>query len=110
MVAIILSIFLVSSFFGFVLASCAFTPAPGETSALSGSGGNHTPLGIVRSVGSGGAHAGNTGSSNPDANCAAINQGATRLPPDILIVQDKSGSMDESDDGTCASMCGKKLK
>jgi hypothetical protein len=36
--------------------------------------------------------------------------GATRLPPDILIVQDKSGSMDDSADGTCTSNCGAKSK
>ena len=32
--------------------------------------------------------------SNPDSNCAAVNQGAAPLPPDILIIQDRSGSMD----------------
>ena len=100
------------SFFGFglMLAGCAFTPAPTESSAYSGGGGSHGPLGFAGSFGTGGAHAGNSGSSNPDANCAAINQGATRLPPDILIVQDKSGSMDESADGTCKSSCGSKSK
>jgi hypothetical protein len=109
---VIRSIVLGSSIFGLVLVSCAFTPDPAETSALSGGGGvgNRGPLGIGGSFGSGGARAGNTGSSNPDANCAAINQGATRLPPDILIVQDKSGSMDDSADGTCTSNCGTKSK
>ena len=34
-------------------------------------------------------------------NCGAIQSEAMKLPPDILIIQDKSGSMAESADGTC---------
>src|SRR4029079_1670636 len=109
--AVIRSIVLRSSIgFGLILAGCAFTPGPTESSAYSGGGGSHGPLGFAGNFGTGGGHAGNSGSSNPDANCAAVNQGATRLPPDILIVQDKSGSMDESADGTCKSSCGTKSK
>jgi hypothetical protein len=44
--------------------------------------------------------------SNPDSNCAAVNQGAAPLPPDILIVQDRSGSMDWNADATCMRSCG----
>jgi hypothetical protein len=47
------------------------------------------------------------GASSPDMNCAAVNQGAAPLPPDILILQDRSGSMDWSADGTtCTRNCG----
>ena len=42
----------------------------------------------------------------PTSNCAAVNQGAAPLPPDILIVQDRSGSMDWSADATCMRNCG----
>lgn len=95
--------------FSILFAGCAFTPDPTQSSALSGAGGNHSPIGLGGNLG-GGGHAGSDGNSNPDANCAAVNQGATRLPPDILIVQDKSGSMDDSADGKCTSNCGTKSK
>jgi hypothetical protein len=44
--------------------------------------------------------------STPDSNCAAVNQGAAPLPPDILIVQDRSGSMDWNADASCMRNCG----
>jgi len=47
-----------------------------------------------------------SGMSNPDMNCAAVNQGAMPLPPDILIIQDRSGSMDWSADASCMRNCG----
>ena len=46
------------------------------------------------------------GASTPDMNCASVNQGAAPLPPDILIIQDRSGSMDWSADATCMRNCG----
>jgi hypothetical protein len=46
------------------------------------------------------------GMSSPDMNCAAVNQGAAPLPPDILILQDRSGSMEWSADATCMRNCG----
>ena len=44
--------------------------------------------------------------SNPDSNCAAVNQGATALPPDILILLDRSGSMQWNADASCMNNCG----
>jgi hypothetical protein len=91
-----------------VLAGCTF--APDETN---GKGPITTPLGTAGTIsigGSTGTGTGGSGMSSPDANCAAVNQGATRLPPDILIIQDKSGSMNDSADGTCTSSCGTKSK
>jgi hypothetical protein len=35
-----------------------------------------------------------------------VNQGAAPLPPDILIIQDRSGSMDWNADASCRSNCG----
>ncbi|HVR60567.1 MAG TPA: vWA domain-containing protein [Polyangia bacterium] len=61
--------------------------------------------------------AGNSGSGNPSGGggngtgtpvtdpgkmtCGMRTFGLQKVPPDLLIVQDKSGSMDESPDGTC---------
>lgn len=87
---------------------CAFNPGPTESS--SGAAGSGPPINFGGSFGTGGAHGGSSGTSSLDANCAAVNQGAVRLPPDILIVQDKSGSMKDSADGTCTSNCGTKSK
>ena len=47
-----------------------------------------------------------TPTSSLDSNCASVNQGAAPLPPDILIVQDRSGSMDWSADASCMRNCG----
>ena len=44
--------------------------------------------------------------STLDSNCAAVNQGAAPLPPDILIVQDRSGSMEWNADASCMRNCG----
>jgi hypothetical protein len=94
-----------------MLAGCGFTPDPTESANSPGHGGSQSPFGTGGSFGSGGrTGGGGSASSTIDANCAAVNQGATRLPPDILIIQDKSGSMDDSADGTCTSNCGTKSK
>ena len=67
------------------------------------------PTGDAGATGSGGA-SGALGTSNPDSNCAATSQGAVPLPPDILIIQDKSGSMDGAADGSCTRNCGANSK
>jgi hypothetical protein len=56
------------------------------------------------------------GISNPDANCGAKSKSAVKLPPDILFVLDRSGSMNEGitpcNDGGVATgqNCGKDSK
>src|SRR5262245_38642130 len=94
--------------FGIIIAGCAFSPE--DTPGGGGHGG--VVLAGTAGVGHGGSGTGTGGSgtSSPDANCAAVNQGATRLPPDILIIQDKSGSMRDSADGSCTSNCGSNSK
>src|SRR5215468_7657778 len=94
--------------FGFITIMVGCTFSPGDTGGM---GGHGTPLGTA-GFGQGGSSTGTGGSgtSSPDANCAAVNQGATRLPPDILIVQDKSGSMNDSADRSCTSNCGSRSK
>ena len=44
--------------------------------------------------------------SSPDMNCASVNQGAAPLPPDILILLDRSGSMEWDATAMCRSNCG----
>jgi len=92
---------------GIAVASCTF--APDETTA---NGKVHTlgSGGTIAVGGSTGTGTGGSGQSNPDANCGDVTHGATRLPPDILIVQDKSGSMGDSADGKCTSNCGANSK
>jgi hypothetical protein len=95
----------VSAFGGLVAASCSFDPGPaGSKAPASGYGGT----GILGQANSSGSNAGTAGSSgNPTgmaggsgitpgldgANCGLQNYGLMNVPPDLLIVQDKSGSM-----------------
>ncbi len=101
-------------------AGCSFHGAPQGEGAPGTAGGGATGVGGA----SGGSAAGNGGSigmpmidagsqstdangmSSPDMNCASVNQGAMPLPPDILIIQDRSGSMDWSADAMCRMNCG----
>jgi hypothetical protein len=96
--------------FGSILAaSCKFEPGePG--SGLGPTGGSSTggptggPTGggnpFGGSSGSVTGTSGNGGSVNPDgATCGGQNYGTQNVPPDLLIVLDKSGSMNEQADG-----------
>jgi hypothetical protein len=47
-----------------------------------------------------------SGSSSPDSNCGEMSQEAKMVPPDILIVQDKSGSMNQDASGAACTMAG----
>jgi hypothetical protein len=96
------------------LGGCGFTPmgASGTNGSSGAANSTGTITGSGNSTGAGNNGGGGTngGSSNPDANCGAITSEATMLPPDILIVQDKSGSMAESPDGSCMQNCGNNSK
>jgi hypothetical protein len=52
------------------------------------------------------------GQSNPDANCGARSKTATKVPPDILILLDRSGSMNEclGPDAGMGTNCGANSK
>ncbi len=107
------------------LGGCIFNPAfpSGETSGAGGTGGAHagsggagaaagsTLSGTGNSSGTGsGGDVGLSGSAGTQS-CGQMNVGVMPLPPDILIVQDKSGSMDEDDSGSsCKGGCGSKSK
>jgi len=77
--------------------ACTFAPPSGSSGAGASSGG---PLGSAASSGSGTGLIGGGGAQSGQANvtgmnCAAVNQPVAKLPPDILIVLDKSGSMND---------------
>jgi hypothetical protein len=76
----------------------------GGRASRGGSGGASGAAGVWGTAGTSASDAGPSGSSNPDSNCGAASQGAKMVPPDILIVQDKSGSMNQDSTGkTCTS-------
>jgi len=97
------------------LVGCGFNPgAPGETltggAASSGTGtgtgaggvtGNGTGIGLTSGSG------GDVGMGTGGMTCGQSSVPVMPEPPDILIIQDKSGSMDEDDNGTsCNGGCG----
>jgi hypothetical protein len=91
------------------LAGCGFTPKAEMTGGSTGaanSSGHITGTGNSTGAGASSGGGGSPGSSNLDVNCGSVTHGAQMQPPDILIVQDKSGSMNQLADGTsCGNMC-----
>ena len=79
----------------------AGTTDAGSTTGLAGSTGMTPTISVDASSRSDG-----NGASSPDMNCASVNQGAAPLPPDILILQDRSGSMAWNADASCMNNCG----
>jgi hypothetical protein len=87
-------------------AACSSTPPPVGAAGTSGGGGaggltiNTTPPG---QAGSGGGGTGATTVVTPtgDANCGTQTSGTSRQPADILLVLDRSGSMDYSTADDC---------
>jgi hypothetical protein len=101
------------AFGGVLAASCSFSPGDPTGLGPSGSGtgtstgtstGSGNPFG--GSSGSMTGTSGNGGSVNPDgATCGGQKYNAQNVPPDLLIVLDKSGSMNEQADGNaCPGM------
>jgi hypothetical protein len=81
------------------LGGCGFTPSGQSATGAPSGAGNSTGIiitGAGASSGVGNSGGGNnTGNSGIDSNCGARDKPAARLPPDILIVLDASGSMNE---------------
>src|SRR5882757_2573448 len=105
------------AFGGVVVASCTFNPAPaGSDPSGSGNGSGYGGSGILGVANSTGqtSGAGNTtgagGSGNtptPDgANCGLQQYGLQNVPPDLLIIEDKSGSMGHQQDDTACPRMG----
>src|SRR3954466_1889877 len=104
------------------LVGCGFTPGLSREhggsggSTLAGQGGSGTPGsgGSGLSTGSGGGGNVGSGGSGGDivigmggmTGCGQTNVDVMPLPPDILIVQDKSGSMTEQANGCCCGTSG----
>jgi von Willebrand factor type A domain-containing protein len=90
----------------FAAIGCGFAPA-----APGGSGASGGPLGSGASSGSGtglvsGGAAQNGHAANSGMNCASVDRPLSKLPPDILIVLDKSGSMDDDASGNSCNTAG----
>jgi hypothetical protein len=103
------SLLVIAPFLAF--GGCTFAP-PAAGGAGASSGG---PLGSGASSGTGtgliGGGGAQTGQGNiTGMNCAAVPQPVAKLPPDILLILDKSGSMNDSADGTCTGNCGANSK
>jgi hypothetical protein len=109
-------------FVSFALCGCVFNPGvpSGETSGAGGAGGTGgSRAGTAGSFGSGtgnrsglgsGGDVGLTGSAGAPS-CGQMNVGVMPLPPDILVVQDRSESMDDDDtDTSCKGGCGANSK
>jgi hypothetical protein len=106
------------AFGGVVAASCTFNPGPAGSVQASGTAsgtgfGGTGILGVANSGGSAGVtgtSTGNGGSGNitptPDGqNCGLQQYGLQNVPPDLLIVEDKSGSMgNDENDTKCPGM------
>jgi len=105
----------------FLLASvvgCGFNPGAGES--LSGAGGNSvgtTGAGGVTGAGGGGGiglssgAGGDVGPGSGGMTCGTAAVQVMPEPPDILIIQDKSGSMNDDDnDASCKGGCGANSK
>ena len=106
----------------FVHAACSFTPKQGDGSGGgpgAGAGGSTPGSG----TGTGASSGSGTGGSGPpltdgggflpppppsvDANCGQVNNPLKVVPPDVLLIQDRSGSMDNDDnDQSCRRGCG----
>jgi hypothetical protein len=94
---------------------CSFSPNP-ASGVATGSGNPGTSTGVgtgnpfggssgtATGAGTGAANSG--GNVNPDsATCGGQNYNAQNVPPDLLIILDKSGSMDQQADGmACPGM------
>jgi von Willebrand factor type A domain len=80
--------------------ACTWTPDPNVNGGGAAGGGGHRPTG-----GTGGTGVTVDGSTLPtaDANCGVTNHMGNRLPPDLLLVFDRSGSMAE--DPTTGNNC-----
>ena len=94
---------------GYGFAGCGF--APSGTGGAGASSGSATPLGTGASNGTGlvgGGAAQNGHAAVTGMNCAMVQQPLAKLPPDILIVQDASGSMNNDiSDMSCGNNgCG----
>jgi hypothetical protein len=102
------SLVVVLGFGGVVAASCTFSPGPAGSNPTGSSGSGFGGSGILGGANHGGSTSGSAastgttgtaGSTGMDPglgdgkNCGLQNYGLQNVPPDLLIIEDKSGSM-----------------
>ncbi|HMF39215.1 MAG TPA: vWA domain-containing protein [Polyangia bacterium] len=81
--------------------ACSFNPPKSGASGTGANSGSGGTVIIITSGSGGGAAQGGPGTGG-GMQCAAIPKSSAKLPPDILIVQDASGSMNQdSTNATC---------
>src|SRR5437667_7159621 len=84
-----------STILGLFGAACVWNGERGADFAGGSSGGSGSGHLGAGGRGGGGVHVdGGSVTPSPDANCGQQTYGTNRVPPDLLIVLDKSGSMD----------------
>src|SRR5579884_2663591 len=98
------------------LAGCGFTPGQAAPPTGTGNTGNSGNTGIGASTGSTGTGASGVGLNSgaggdvgmAGGNCGQTNVPIEAVPPDVLIIEDKSGSMadDDADNGCGNGGCG----
>jgi hypothetical protein len=106
-------------------AACSFSPRVAGGDSKSGAGGSSAPpagggTGVSSPSGTGGARAGLTDAGlvlpppppTTDANCGQVNSPLKVVPPDILLIQDRSASMayDDNDQPCRRGGCGANSK
>jgi len=84
--------------------ACGFSP--GKPVSGAGGAGNTVVTGIGNFGGASSGQGGLTGTGG-GMSCANVDMPSTKLPPDVLIVQDASGSMNQDPtNATCQGGCG----
>jgi len=90
-----------------VVGACSFNPPKGSGSSGTGANSGSGATVVIITTGTGGGAAQGGGGIGGGMQCAAIPKSSAKLPPDILIVQDASGSMNQdSMNATCTGGCG----
>jgi hypothetical protein len=82
----------------------------GAGSTVGGGGaGSATSVYLPDASTSGGGNGGSSTTPNPDANCGSTTSTAKKMPTDVLLVLDRSGSMSESisEDCCCENTCAR---
>jgi hypothetical protein len=104
---------LAGSFLALLVGGCAFNAERTGPGTGTGNGGRGATIGTGTGASGGGARGGTTGvtdgggiTPSADANCGLQTYGLDKLPPDLLLILDKSGSMGMDAAGQRCNMAG----
>ncbi len=99
-----------SAFFVLFHAACSFSPKVGENGGSGSGAGGSTSGPMTGGAATSGSATGGSGANHTDgggllpppppsadANCGQVNNPLKVVPPDVLLIQDRSGSMDNDD-------------